>query len=530
VDTPNLDALVQQDGATQVTSPTPQLDALAGASQPATPNLDALTAQPAAAPQPSANARVDGAPLLAEVGSTGLKRFSGYVREEWHKDLIGVKGIRAYREMADNHPIISAMIWVLELLARRVEYFVEETGDTPEHQIAKALCESATEDVDGGLVGVISEALTMLPYGWSYLEKVFKISRGDSPIEELKSKFDDGMVRWRKLRICSQDSLLRWEFGPHGELLGMWQLAPPHFIQTFVPREKALLFRLRSNKDNPEGRSMLRGVYTSYYFEKNHKFTEAVGVERNIAGIPDAQVPPEIMHPDASAEQKAIRREWENLVRDVRMDARTGIVRAAEETPDGKKTGYKFQLLSASGRSFADTDPIIKRYRSEIAVGMLCEVLLLGIDGKGSHALSKDKTDFFALAAGAVIDAAIEPINREGFPELCRLNGIDPCCAPVLKRGNVQEADLGVLGAFLQQAGAAGFIVPDQRLEEALREEADLPAPEQRPEASAAPTPPANPNVPQLADDRPQAPGLLDDRVSTALTDDREGSGAYLVP
>ena len=47
---------------------------------------------------------------MQELGSTGLTRFGGLVYEEWLAELQGVKGIRVYREMRDNDPVVGAIL------------------------------------------------------------------------------------------------------------------------------------------------------------------------------------------------------------------------------------------------------------------------------------------------------------------------------------------------------------------------------------------------------------------------------------
>ena len=88
----------------------------------------------------------------------------------------------------------------------------------------------------------------------------------DSP--KTNSKYDDGLIGWRKLPIRSQDSLYQWEYDDEDNLIGMTQMPPPNFGLYTIPLEKAIHFRTRSRKGNPEGRSILRNAYRSWYFKK----------------------------------------------------------------------------------------------------------------------------------------------------------------------------------------------------------------------------------------------------------------------
>ncbi|MCB6614658.1 hypothetical protein LI127_15610, partial [Anaerostipes hadrus] len=68
--------------------------------------------------------------------------------------------------------------------------------------------------------------------------------------------------------IRSQDSLYQWEYDDEDNLIGMTQMPPPNFGLYTIPLEKAIHFRTRSRKGNPEGRSILRNAYRSWYFKK----------------------------------------------------------------------------------------------------------------------------------------------------------------------------------------------------------------------------------------------------------------------
>jgi hypothetical protein len=56
-----------------------------------------------------------------------------------------------------------------------------------------------------------------------------------------------------------------------------------------IPIEKMLLFRPITHKNNPEGRSILRTAYTSYYVKRLQEL-EAILGER-MGGIPIVKVP-----------------------------------------------------------------------------------------------------------------------------------------------------------------------------------------------------------------------------------------------
>lgn len=425
---------------------------------------------------------------LGELGSTGLKRFAGYVDEEFHPDLKGSKAAKVYREMADNHPVVGAILLLVDLLIRQTPKFVEATGSSPDHLRAKFLCETALDDLDGGIDDVITDALTFTTFGYSTLEKVFKIRRGNHPLPEFKSKHSDGMIGWRKLAQRGQEALDLWDFGPNGEIKGFWQLPPPDYQRRYIPRSKFLHFRFRSPKGNPEGRSALRSVYTPYYFQKHLEFVEAVGIERNLAGLPYINVPLDVLQAK-SADAIAALASYKLLGEKVRVDQRACVIMPPEEDRNGK-TGYKFSLLSTAGKSNAETDPVIRRKRSEVAMGLFGEFILVGMEKAGSWSLHSDKTDMFALGVGAYLEAVQQEFTNDGFPELCELNGIPRECAPKYCHGDIKAPDLEKLATFISNLTGQGVIAPSESLERHVLEAAGLPPPEPRVAASPAPVVP----------------------------------------
>ena len=58
---------------------------------------------------------------LGEIGSSGLVQYGGEVREDFLRQLQGRRGYATYREMSDNHPVIGAVLYSIEMLVRGVE-------------------------------------------------------------------------------------------------------------------------------------------------------------------------------------------------------------------------------------------------------------------------------------------------------------------------------------------------------------------------------------------------------------------------
>jgi hypothetical protein len=192
-----------------------------------------------------------------EIGATGLVQFGGRVQEEFLKDLQDVKGRRIYRQMADNDPVVGAILFTVDMLMRQVEWRLDPVDESVEAYEVAEFVESCLSDMSSSWAETLSSVLSFLPFGWSYHELVYKVRRGpDQKDVKLRSKYDDGRIGWRKIAVRSQDTLYKWEFDDDGGTKGMWQQSPPTYELVFIPIEKALLFRTQAHKGNPEGRAL----------------------------------------------------------------------------------------------------------------------------------------------------------------------------------------------------------------------------------------------------------------------------------
>ena len=199
---------------------------------------------------------------MQELGVTGVKRVSGYIDEEYLPALRGRKAVKVYREMSTNDSMVGALLFAIDKLVREVEWQVIPADQTEPNTKAKEFLESIMDDMSHSWDDFIGEALSMLVYGWSWHEIVYKKRVGPWEKDPAKrSKHTDGLIGIRKLPIRAQETMLRWSFDETGGIRAMVQMAPPRYQTTVIPIEKSLLFRTSISKGNPEGQSLLRTAY-----------------------------------------------------------------------------------------------------------------------------------------------------------------------------------------------------------------------------------------------------------------------------
>jgi hypothetical protein len=407
---------------------------------------------------------------LKEIGRIGQKRYGGFFYEEFLKELQGRKGINVYKEMSENDDVIGAIIYAIEMLIRQASWSVQPAGLTPKDEEAVDFIYSCMDDMQETWTDTISEILSFLTFGWSAHEIVYKRRSGKNRDQRLNSKYDDGLIGWMKLPIRSQETLWEWIYDGSDNLTGMIQTAPPSFETIELPIEKLLLFRTKSRKGNPEGRSILRNAYRPWYFKRRIQEIEGIGVERDLAGFPVLTAPEGMnIWDEDDPDMGPIRVAADKIVQNIRRDSLEGL---------SIPSGWKLELLSTGGRRQFDTNAIIERYDTRIAMTVLADFVLLGHQTVGSFALSSDKTKLFAMAVGAYLDIICETFNNKAIPALIDLNGDHfngITGYPTLEHGDIEDADTEKLAAFIRDMTGVGVIIPDDAIEDYVREAGGLP-------------------------------------------------------
>ena len=418
----------------------------------------------------------------AELGRIGQLRNGVHGREsifmeEFLEQLQGLRGVQTYTEMVDNDATIGGVWFAIEMLMRNATFQIEPGGKSAIDKEAAEFVESCMYDMEETWPEFLSECLSFLIYGWSYHEIVYKRRMGKTNSPMTNSKYSDGLVGWRKLPIRAQDTLFGWEYKDGSDdLTGMTQQPPPDFEKVTIPLDKALHFKTRSRKGNPEGRSIFRNAYRAWYVKKRLEEIEGYGMERDLAGFPVLYAPAgiNIFDPD-DPEMVRLLNYAESLVSGIRRDALEGIVLQGG-TPE--LPGWKLELLASSGKRQFDTNAIIERWDKRIATTVLADFIMLGQQQVGSFALADSKTKIFALAIGAYLEVICEVFNNQGIPRLIDANG-DKFKGiteyPRMTHGDIEDADLTQLATYIEKMVGIGLLTPDEELEKMIRRTGNLP-------------------------------------------------------
>jgi len=423
------------------------------------------------------------------IGTSGLAHQGGRIDTELNQHLRGNRGPLLYREMSENDGVIGAILHLVKTFLKQTPWTVQPAFENDQESLDWAdFVESCRQDMSHTWSDFISEILSMVVYGWSYFEICYKRRGGMTGKETSNSKYDDSYIGWRKISIRPQNTLHRWELDRESGIQGMWQVAPSdgwglgglNNDPVLIPIERSLLFRTEVTGNNPQGRSLLRNSVRPYLYCKRMQEIEAVGTERDLVGYPVFEVPLS-MFTSTDADNVSMVAQLQQALCDLRRDAREGAVIPCEIDSDAKPTGFKLRLLNSGGARAHDTDKIIRRDESRMAMPLLCEFILLGTDKVGSFSMHASKQDVFATSLRALNNSIADTINRYAVTRLCAINGCPADKIPTLVPGDVAAPALTDMAAFVQAMCNAGVVVPDKALDRWARQLAGMPEAEVEP-------------------------------------------------
>lgn len=422
--------------------------------------------------------------LTNELSTVGLKVSNGVILEDVYADLAWPRCKATYSKMWLD-PVISAANQTIKAFVRNAKYGVVVDNPDPDAEELENIefIKSCMDDMEHSFNDCVNEALSFLKHGYSVHEKVYKYrnNRGKN-----SSKYEDGKLGWAKLPIRSQDTISRWRFDSKGrELLAVEQdisLVSNSYDYTHtgkgfltnkieLPRNKFLLIRHDTERNNPMGNSPLKACYAPWKYKTQIEEYQSAGISRDLGGLPVIKMPIEYLSPDASPDKKHIYQMYKDIIMNLHNNQQAGLILPKFVDEHTKTDMFEFELVSTSGSKMYNTIEIISSYENKILMTYLADVLKLGQDASGSFALSDNKTNLLAVGIKSIIEEVLQEFNRDLIPQTMKLNGkFDSKKYPKIIVEDLDERDIEKLGKFIQQAVSVGALETDQNLSEWLRQ------------------------------------------------------------
>ena len=228
---------------------------------------------------------------MGEMGNLGLNIRYGLSAEEIKTELNFPGSILTYKQMS-YHPTINSALTLFENLVSNVTWdFVPPVNATEEEKRQCEIIKTMMHDMQGSWGEFIGDTMSSWQYGFSVHEKVYR-----RRLKENGSKFNDGLIGWKKMAMRSQDSIEKFIFDESGnEIIGVKQNLSKieDFFGRFenktnivLPRSKFLLFRVGKHRGNPFGKSPLRNAYMAWRFLTVIEEIESNAVAKDLVGLP----------------------------------------------------------------------------------------------------------------------------------------------------------------------------------------------------------------------------------------------------
>lgn len=397
------------------------------------------------------------------LGAPGTAIYGGYiVSNEKDQKLKGAKRYETYSEILANVSIVSAGVRFFTDMVAKAAWSVEPADESAEAQRLADLVDQIINDCATPWHRIVKRASMYCFWGFGVQEWTAK-------------RREDGVVGFLDIEPRAQKTIERWDLDVSGAVLGVVQRRVQDQAEVYLPREKIVYMVDDTFNDSPEGLGLFRHIVKAARRLERYELLEAWGFETDLRGVPIGRGPFSEIEKMVAAGR--LSREQANGLKQPMLDFVSGHNKNPElamlldsktyQTTDEKSVPstvrqWDIDLLQGSPTSAAEVAAAIERTNREIARVLGVENLLLGGDGKGSLALSRDKTQSFGLLVDSCLKEMKETFEGDLLGPLWQLNGWDESLMPSFKIEKIQYRDPDQLAEALEKLARAGApLAPD---------------------------------------------------------------------
>lgn len=384
-------------------------------------------------------------PQLQEIGTTGTRWRQVLGGSEYNPELRGRSGLRNFERMRKSDGTVAQALKIAKTPVLQAEWWVDpyDPDDPVAVQQAEFIHNALFEWQSIGWTQWLTEALTMLDFGYSFFEKVFTYHNWQNR----------RMVIWRKFAPRNVGDVEEWLFDDHGGPSGVRMIGDDGVPNVTIPIEKLLIFSYRREGGNVEGVSALREMYKHWYYKENLYKIDAIQKERHGIGIPVIKLPPNFSQRDKSLADE--------LGRNLRTNEWAHIT---------LPPFWEVEFAEVRGQS-VDVMSSIQHHDAKILATVMG---MFGIETDKADA--EVQMDLYMKFSRHIADVIREVINKYAIPELIAFNWMNYEGLPQLRVRHIgQVADLRTMSFTIRNLIGAKALVPDDKLEDYLRYVNDLP-------------------------------------------------------
>lgn len=385
---------------------------------------------------------------LYGLGLTSPSPWTSWTRDERVSELRDKIGTRTYYDMKRADGTVRGALRTLKTPVLAARWFVqpqgkgEEEPTTVDKNIARFVEHNLFECLNVPWSRVVEEALIMCEYGYSMFELVWDVDPQD-PTRLIISKFAP------RHPLDVREFLFDEFGGPRGVV--MEGTEANGFIPTFIPIEKLVIFTLEQEGGDLRGTSVLRSAYKHYYYKDTLYKIDAIQKERHGIGVPIIKLPMGF-----TVEDKNLA---EELGRNLRTNERAHIT---------IPMNWEILFAKLEGQP-VDCIASIDHHDKKI----LSNVLAPFLDDSNAKT---DSMDMFLKSTRYIANTISDTFNKFVIPKIVGVNFIRGNI-PMLNARRIGEwEDMRTMSFTLRNLVGAKLITPDDKIEEQLRREIDMPA------------------------------------------------------
>lgn len=384
-------------------------------------------------------------PKYGEVGSSSPSPYTaGFMKREYNRDLEGRDGLVIYNKMRSDG-IIAGTLLLFKTPVYAANWFMQPASqDDVDKEISDFIWKCLTEYMSISWTQVKTESMLMCEFGYYMFEKVWERRKIDGQTR----------IVLKKLAPRHPMDVKEWHFDEHGgpKSVEISRVQDNDIDEVTIPIEKLLVLTLNREANDITGRSMLRSMYKHWYFKEQLYKIDAIQKERHGIGIPIIKLPPNY---DDAAKNAA-----NELGRNLRTNERAHVV---------LPPGWEVAFAKLEGQP-VDAIKSIEMHDKAIRESVLASFL-------SSDSVTKEEdVSLFLKASRFVADSICDAFNLYLIPELVRYNFGKDAKIPKLRVRRIgEQADWRVIAFAIRSLVGSGIIRPDDKLEERIREEMDLP-------------------------------------------------------
>lgn len=433
-----------------------------------------------------------------EAGSAGYSVYGGYLTtHERRASLVGQNRYITASNLLTNISIVAAGTrYFLNMLAKPSWSFEPADKSDQAKQMAEFM-EDAFDNMSTSIPRIVRR-------GGMYKFHGFGIH------EWTAMKRDDGKIGILDIESRPQHTIEKWDVEANGDILGVVQRSPQDGSFAYLPRSKFVYLVDDMMTDSPEGMGWFRHLVDPAERMTEYRRLEATGFLKDLSGLPIGKAPIAEMqaligHPkpgggswtkaDIDAAIAGLKNFMEMHAKTTSSSLMLDSSAYEDVTQDGTKTTsvakWGIDLLTGSADSAPHVGKAIEQLTQDMARIIGVENMLTGANGRGSQALSKDKSENFHLTVNSTLGDMRGAFERDIVDQVWALNGFDDKLKPEIKVEDVAYKDVTELSTMLANMAQAGAVLaPDDPAINDLRDLAGIArAPEIDPGMMGVPKP-----------------------------------------